>query len=179
MATTKFGTPPAYPHQVSMHKAQDKLNELGYRARIETAYDHHQVGQFRATGYYGPGGKIVVLAEQTGERGWWELLIPAHNGNNLEETLDALVVYTNGSPTIRPDIKEAIDLYAQDGDPNHLGGFLQAVMEDEIGAALHIADSYNSRTLKEIVAYVKVTVPLEFRGTKQKVWSRNKLWPAK
>lgn len=64
---------------------------------------------------------------------------------------------------MRQDIKDAIDRYANTGCP--LGGFLTAVMENNLMEAFCRADEDNTRDMREIVAYVYNEIPGPCHGS--------------
>ena len=65
-----------------------------------------------------------------------------------------------------PGLRESIDAYV-DGRPT--GGFLRAVLENDLEMAVVRADATNLRLLPEIVAYVLYVVPPEARGSSDAV----------
>lgn len=65
------------------------------------------------------------------------------------------------------EIKEAIDRYTKFGlQP---GGFIEAVLGNDLMSTFSRADENNLADLKEIVAYIREDVPIGARGTIQKV----------
>ena len=78
----------------------------------------------------------------------------------------------NPERPIRQDIKEAMDAYANHGHP--LGGFLTAVMENNLMQALGRADSYNRATIHQICSYVYNEMPADCHGSPERVeaWYR-------
>jgi hypothetical protein len=64
---------------------------------------------------------------------------------------------------MRDEIKEAMDRYANTGCP--LGGFLTAVMENNLMEAFGRADEDNTRDMREIVAYVYNEMPGTCHGS--------------
>jgi hypothetical protein len=68
---------------------------------------------------------------------------------------------------MRPDIREAIDGYAKNRDT--LGGFLTAVMENDLLGAFERADNGNQRDMLEIVTYVYMHVPRSAWGSPERV----------
>lgn len=74
-----------------------------------------------------------------------------------------------------PDIiLEAINRYVEHRIPT--GGFLQAVLENNLKEAVFRADKENSIPLKEIVNYIYWNIPFECWGSPEKVkkWLENK-----
>lgn len=72
---------------------------------------------------------------------------------------------------IRPDIRESLDAWANTGRPT--GGFLEAVLTNDLFAAVGHADSYNIRHIPEICSYVYNELPSTCWGSEEKVaaWS--------
>ena len=68
---------------------------------------------------------------------------------------------------IRPDIKAAIDRYVQQRTP--VGGFLTAVLENNLTEAFARADDYNRETLFDIVSYCWNDIPAVCWGSPVKV----------
>ena len=68
---------------------------------------------------------------------------------------------------MKQETKEAIDRYVNE----HLrtGGFLSAVLRNDLFAAARIADNENCRDLGEIVNYVWEHVPVGARGSVQAI----------
>lgn len=64
---------------------------------------------------------------------------------------------------IRQDIKQALDEYALYGHP--LGGFLTAVVENDLMGAFGKADSYNRATLFQICQYLYNSMPADSHGS--------------
>lgn len=58
---------------------------------------------------------------------------------------------------MKPVIKEAIDRYANEG--RQVGGFLTAVLSNDLTQAIGRADEDNIRDIKEIVAYCYYGIP--------------------
>lgn len=58
---------------------------------------------------------------------------------------------------VRPDIKSALEAYAYRGHP--LGGFLTAVVENNLFEALGRADSYNRATIFQITQFIYNELP--------------------
>ncbi len=70
------------------------------------------------------------------------------------------------SPTnIRPDIRAALDRYAEHGLP--VGDFLQAVLANDLMDAIGRADDYNRATLYDICCYVHNDMPSACHGSRQ------------
>ena len=68
---------------------------------------------------------------------------------------------------IRPDVIDSINLYVEHGcDP---GGFLTAVLENDLRESFSRADEYNRSTLFEIVSYCWNEIPSESWGSHEKV----------
>jgi hypothetical protein len=68
---------------------------------------------------------------------------------------------------IRADVIESIWMYVTYGiEP---GSFVRSVLENDLTGALSRADSYNSRTLKEIGMYVYMEVPSNAWGNSDRV----------
>ena len=61
------------------------------------------------------------------------------------------------------DIRESLDAYVQQRRP--LGGFLQAVIENDLTEAVGRADSVNIRQLALIVGYVYWEMPSTCHGS--------------
>ena len=76
--------------------------------------------------------------------------------------------------TIRPDIREALDRYASYGVP--VGGFLTAVLSNDLMDAIGRADDYNRLTIAEICRYVCNELPTRCRGSREAVkkWIESK-----
>lgn len=70
---------------------------------------------------------------------------------------------------VPPDIKESIDDYVQNRVP--LGGFLQAVMANDLCEAVGRADADNMLTIRHIVGYVYNEVPPNAWGSKEKYYA--------
>lgn len=69
--------------------------------------------------------------------------------------------------------KQALERYVEEHvDP---GGFLKAVLSNDLTGAFSRADSYNERHMKEIVTYVYNYMPINCWGDKETV----KRWLAK
>jgi hypothetical protein len=73
----------------------------------------------------------------------------------------------NPGLTIREDTKEALIKYATIGLP--LGGFLTAVVENDLCGALGKADSYNRATIFQIVEFLYNDMPSVCWGSPEKV----------
>jgi hypothetical protein len=73
---------------------------------------------------------------------------------------------------IRPNIREALDAWGRESFP--VGGFLTAVLENNLSEALGRADEQNLQTIFHIVAYVYNELPSECWGSPDKVfkWQR-------
>lgn len=73
-----------------------------------------------------------------------------------------------GNPHLCPDhLRESLDRYANDGVPT--GGFLRAVLENDLLAAIGSADEINSLALPHIVAYVYNEMPAGAWGSPENV----------
>jgi hypothetical protein len=68
---------------------------------------------------------------------------------------------------IRPDVVESLLNYAYRGYMP--GGFLEAVLCNDLAVAVGRADADNARTLKEIVTYVYMELPAPSWGGVEKV----------
>jgi hypothetical protein len=68
---------------------------------------------------------------------------------------------------IRPDVIESLQRYAETGCPT--GGFLQAVLENDLKEACGRADEDNQRALFDIVGYIYNELPSTCWGSPQKV----------
>lgn len=68
---------------------------------------------------------------------------------------------------MRPDVKWSLDNYVSQRIPT--GGFLQAVLENNLLEAFGSADSDNLRDLQEIVQYCYWELPSSCWGSPQKV----------
>ena len=68
---------------------------------------------------------------------------------------------------IRPDIVAAIRRYADQGIP--VGGFLTAVMANDLMLAIGKADDDNVKTIPEICCYVYNETPSGCHGSPEKV----------
>lgn len=75
---------------------------------------------------------------------------------------------------IRPDIKESLDSWGNGSRPM-VGGFLMAVLENNLKEAFGRADSYNIQTLGAIVSYCYNHLPAECWGSPAKVleWQKD------
>ena len=72
------------------------------------------------------------------------------------------------NPTeIPPWIRQALDRYAADHRP--AGGFLTAVLENNLALAVLLADENSLKALKLITRYLLNHTPAESRGSKKKV----------
>lgn len=72
--------------------------------------------------------------------------------------------YINNIPR---STKESLDRYVQHKIPT--GGFLQAVLSNDLFSAMAKADSESSEALKHIVMYIYNELPSECWGSKEKV----------
>jgi hypothetical protein len=68
---------------------------------------------------------------------------------------------------IRQDVKESLDRYVQYGIMP--GGFLTAVLENDLFEAVGRADAYNLATLADICRYVYNDMPSSCWGSPEKV----------
>lgn len=75
---------------------------------------------------------------------------------------------------MRDDIKESLDLYGEAG--RETGGFLRAVLENDLLAAVSKADDDNQRDLKEIVLYVFNKLPEKCWGSFDAVNDWLEMW---
>lgn len=75
---------------------------------------------------------------------------------------------------IRQDIKNAIQLYADHG--YHPGGFLTAVLQNDLFEAFGRADSYNLESMPEIIKFIWNEIPGACHGSKEKfeAWVEHK-----
>lgn len=64
-------------------------------------------------------------------------------------------------------IKDSLDRYVNDGIPT--GGFLQAVLENNLFEAFGRADADNQRNIKDIVSYIYNEIPAGCWGSKERV----------
>lgn len=71
------------------------------------------------------------------------------------------------SSKIEPRFKESIDRYVSDGIPT--GGFLKAVMENDLVGAIGTADADAIQNIKHIICYLWNEVPAPCWGSKEKV----------
>ena len=69
--------------------------------------------------------------------------------------------------TIPPDVRLALDSYAKDRRPP--GGFLTAVLENNLARSLARADDESYKMLAEIVRYMVWEIPGECWGSREKV----------
>ena len=76
---------------------------------------------------------------------------------------------------MREDIKASLDRYAQSGVPT--GGFLRAVLANDLMDAMGRAYSENKYAIHEIASYVYNELPAECHGSYEKVdaWIKKKL----
>ena len=65
--------------------------------------------------------------------------------------------------TIRQDIREKLDNYAQHGTPT--GDFLRAVLSNDLMEAVGRADDYNITTVHSICGYVYNELPSRCHGS--------------
>ncbi len=68
---------------------------------------------------------------------------------------------------MKADIKESLDLYATIGQPT--GGFLEAVLSNDLMGAMGRADEENRADLFEICGYVYNDIPAPCHGSPSKV----------
>lgn len=75
--------------------------------------------------------------------------------------------------TIPERILESLNAYAKEGRPT--GGFLRAVLENNLSEAFGRADEENRKCLFEIVSYVYNELPIPCWGSPEKVkaWLSN------
>ena len=78
-----------------------------------------------------------------------------------EKTMDEL--YKGVSQTVKDSLKRYVEM----GIPT--GGFLQAVLENDLMEAFGHADLYNRANLFDICAYVYNEIPLACHGSVEKV----------
>ncbi len=93
--------------------------------------------------------------------------------NMTKEDLNRMVAehnQLNPDRPVRPDIKAALDRYAEKGIPT--GDFLRAVLENNLMEAMGRADSYNRATIHQICAYVYNDMPSTCHGSPTKVEAR-------
>ena len=78
---------------------------------------------------------------------------------------------------MRENIRQALDKYAAEGRP--IGGFLAAVLSNDLMNAIGRADEENRRDLFEICAYVYNDLPAPCHGSREKVreWLHREGWP--
>ena len=74
---------------------------------------------------------------------------------------------------IDDSVKDSLDRYVKDYVPT--GGFLQAVLENDLMESFGRADSVNQQNMLNILKYLYNHVPMGCRGSKEKV----KAWLAK
>lgn len=74
---------------------------------------------------------------------------------------------------IRADVLESLDMYAQHRIPT--GGFLEAVLSNDLTGAAGRADMENRQSLVEICGYIRWELPSECHGSRAAVdrWLRN------
>jgi len=78
-----------------------------------------------------------------------------------------------GSPNLCPElVRRSLEFYAREGRP--LGGFLTAVVSNDLIDAVRRADPINTANLADIVAYVEYRLPGACRGSRAVVaeWLR-------
>ena len=95
--------------------------------------------------------------------------------NMTEADLDQMMAEhktLNPDLPIRPDIKNALDNWAEHGLKP--GDFLTAVLENNLMEALGRADSYNRATIFQISQYLYNDMPSPCHGSPEKV----KAWAA-
>jgi len=68
---------------------------------------------------------------------------------------------------IPQNLKNSFDMYVNHGIPT--GGFLQAVLENNLMEAMGRADDWNREILFEICSYVYNDMPAACHGNKEKV----------
>lgn len=68
---------------------------------------------------------------------------------------------------MRDDVKESLDRYVKQGIPP--GGFLTAVLENNLFEAVGRADEYNLATLASICRYIYNDLPATCWGSPQRV----------
>lgn len=78
---------------------------------------------------------------------------------------------------IRPVILESLERYVKEGCPT--GGFLRAVLENDLMEAFRLADEGNIAAMFHIVSYVYNEVPISAHGSKQKVQDWLDFWKLK
>lgn len=72
------------------------------------------------------------------------------------------------------NIKHSLELYVEHKLPT--GGFLEAVLSNDLFGAFGKADDFNKRIMNEIVLYVYNEIPSTCWGSKEKVeaWLKSK-----
>ncbi len=70
---------------------------------------------------------------------------------------------------IRDDIREDLDLWGSGNQPYPPGGFLRAVLENDLAGAFGRADDDNRRAMHDIVCYVYNELPSQCWGSPAKV----------
>lgn len=75
-------------------------------------------------------------------------------------------------PMVRPDTLDHLDAYAQAGVP--VGGFLEAVLTNDLMRAVSNADQGNHLALREICWYVYNELPGPCHGSPEAYWR----WPS-
>ena len=68
---------------------------------------------------------------------------------------------------IRPDVLDSLKRYIEHGIPT--GGFLEAVLSNDLREAIGRADDYNMRTLPEIVSWIYNEAPSGCWGSPKRV----------
>jgi hypothetical protein len=76
---------------------------------------------------------------------------------------------------VRPDCLDSLDLYVKEGIPT--GGFLEAVLCNDLMEAFGHADMFNRETLYDICRYVYNELPSACHGSPEKVreWLKRKM----
>lgn len=82
----------------------------------------------------------------------------------LEQMLEG--VFPTNIQLVRPQMKDALDEYAQDHVPR--GSFLRAVLCNDLKTAVAQADHENLVTLPAIVSYIYNELPIECWGSPEK-----------
>lgn len=75
--------------------------------------------------------------------------------------------HTHYEGKVRGHILDSLDAWAKEGRPT--GGFLKAVLENDLKGALGKADLENRRAIFEIVKYIYNELPIECWGNEDKV----------
>jgi hypothetical protein len=68
---------------------------------------------------------------------------------------------------MKPETLHTLQMYVAQGIPT--GGFLQAVLSNDLKLAVKLADEENLRDLVEITTYVIWMMPAECQGSPEKV----------